>query len=472
MRKSIASEYKNLCLALVTAALIIMASFIAAYSIMVYRKDRMEYLEAASAYAKVQTAILMGSGDMETLQTVYEDTSKAVPLIVLINCNGDVLACSEASPCLRNGIRVEKEILKGASEDGSFYIGTFGGMLESSYSLIEYRIDVNGTEYFLMAGVPADGMIAYIRNIILLCAVIFLVVISIIRPLVKHAVNRILNPLMEMTLAAKRFGEGDFSDKVEIKDRSELGFLANTLNEMAGSLEAIEENRKSFISNVSHELKTPMTTIGGFVDGILDGTIPKEQHRHYLKIVSEEVDRLARLVRSMLNVSKYEAGELKLQTEDFDITDLTIKTLLLFEKKIESKNIDIRGLDSDRHFVNADKDLIQQVIYNLTENAVKFVDEGGYISYSFGMEENMVSLTIRNSGEGLKKNEINKVFDRFYKTDESRGKDKTGVGLGLSIVKSIIKLHEGSIMVRSKTGEYTEFEFRIPAGNAPSRRSE
>lgn len=215
-----------------------------------------------------------------------------------------------------------------------------------------------------------------------------------------------------------------------------------------------------------------MTTIGGFVDGILDGTIPEDRHREYLRTVSEEINRLARLVRSMLNISKYEAGEMQLQTEDFDVTELTVKTVLLFEKRIEDKKIDIRGLDSGRNYVNADMDLIQQVIYNLTENAVKFVDEGGYISYMFGVSDEKVTVTIRNSGEGLKKNEINKVFDRFYKTDESRGKDKTGVGLGLSIVRSIVKLHNGSVLVRSRQGEYTEFEFTIPAGSSPVRRSE
>lgn len=189
----------------------------------------------------------------------------------------------------------------------------------------------------------------------------------VVYPLLKYTISRILSPVKEMTLAAKRFGEGDFSEKVNISDQNEMGYLANTLNDMASSLEAIEENRKSFISNVSHELRTPMTTIGGFVDGILDGTIPESQHKQYLRTVSEEINRLARLVRSMLNISKYEAGELELQTEVFDLTSLTIRTVLLFEKRIEAKHIDIRGLDAGRFFVNADEDLAQQVIYNLTE---------------------------------------------------------------------------------------------------------
>lgn len=225
----------------------------------------------------------------------------------------------------------------------------------------------------------------------------------VVYPLLKYTISRILSPVKEMTLAAKRFGEGDFSEKVNISDQNEMGYLANTLNDMASSLEAIEENRKSFISNVSHELRTPMTTIGGFVDGILDGTIPESQHKQYLRTVSEEINRLARLVRSMLNISKYEAGELELQTEVFDLTSLTIRTVLLFEKRIEAKHIDIRGLDAGRFFVNADEDLAQQVIYNLTENAVKFVDEGGYISYDFRKDDKFVYAVIRNSGEGLKR---------------------------------------------------------------------
>jgi signal transduction histidine kinase len=198
------------------------------------------------------------------------------------------------------------------------------------------------------------------------------------------------------------------------------------------------------------------------VDGILDGTIPKEKHRHYLTIVSEEISRLSRLVRSMLNISKYESGEVKLTAEKFDLTALTVKTVLLFEHRIEAKHVEVEGLDADPHIVCADADLIQQVIYNLTENAVKFVNIGGYIRYTFREEDGSVYLAVTNSGEGLRKGEMARVFDRFYKTDESRGKDTTGVGLGLSIVRSIIKLHNGTVNVSSKEKEFTRFEFSVP----------
>ena len=221
--------------------------------------------------------------------------------------------------------------------------------------------------------------------------------------------------------------------------------------------------RRSFVANVSHELRTPMTSIAGFVDGILDGTIPREEQSKYLRIVSDEVKRLSRLVRSMLNLSRIEAGELKINSTQFNVVETICQTVFSFEQAIEQKQLDIRGLDTDKVMVEADADLVHQVVYNLTENAVKFVNPGGYLEFSFHVEGGMTYVGIKNSGEGLSKEEIPKVFDRFYKTDRSRGIDKNGVGLGLYIVRSIITLHGGDIIVRSVQGEYTEFVFSVPA---------
>ncbi len=479
MRKSIASEYFSLCIALITASLICMAAALISFSMSTYKMNENYHLGKASAEVRITTAAYIAETSVpdkavfDSLKKLYLSRSSRTDVeFILFGNGGDVLVCTETSPCSRSDAVLSSDFRDAAQPDGYFSLSRLGGFFEDSRMCMLYSMDIDGIRYYLLASASSDGLFEYLKNMVIVFIALFFVIMLIVYPLLKYTINHILMPVKEMTLAAKRFGEGDFSQKVRITDQNEMGFLANTLNEMASSLEATEENRKSFISNVSHELRTPMTTIGGFVDGILDGTIPESQHRTYLKTVSEEINRLARLVRSMLNISKYEAGELELQTEDFDITELAIKTVLLFEKRIDDKQIDIRGLDSEKHYANADMDLIQQVIYNLTENAVKFVDVGGYISYDFRRDGSMVIITIRNSGEGLKKNEINKVFDRFYKTDESRGKDKSGVGLGLSIVRSIIKLHEGSILVRSKHNEYTEFEFSIPAGNPPARRSE
>lgn len=469
MRKSIAAEYFSLSAALVAASLIFMSALIISFSVSTYKSDRKILLEQLTEEVRVSVSAYLsgGSDGVPALREILPSVSASTGAdYILFDSEGDVLACSEASPCSHKGTLSEQSMKK-ALPQGAFAMDSMNGFYPVSCLNMLYSLNCGGEEYYLAASLSAKGFTGYLKAMVVLFLVAFAVIMLAVFPLLKYTIDRILTPLKEMTLAAKRFGEGDFSEKVCVSDQNEMGFLANTLNDMASSLEAIEENRKSFISNVSHELRTPMTTIGGFVDGILDGTIPENRHREYLRTVSEEINRLARLVRSMLNISKYEAGEMQLQTEDFDITELTVKTVLLFEKRIEGKNIDIRGLDTDRFYVNADMDLVQQVIYNLTENAVKFVNEGGYISYSFREEDNAVAVVIRNSGEGLKKNEINKVFDRFYKTDESRGKDKTGVGLGLSIVRSIIKLHNGSVLVRSKTGEYTEFEFTLPSGSRP-----
>lgn len=466
MRKSIAAEYFSLSIALVAFALICMATLLISYSFFTYQSEKKNFLCSVSAEVRAQTAISLdtAASDLSAdLKDLYIDHSARTGAnFILISNSGDALVCSEASPCSHLDKNLDNEVMNSAEEEGHFTMTTLNGYFDEICLNVVYRLSNGSSDYYFISYCTAAPMYMYLLKSAGVFFVSFVIIMLIIYPLLKYTITRILSPLKEMTLAAKRFGEGDFSEKVRITDRNEMGYLANTLNDMASSLEAIEENRKSFISNVSHELRTPMTTIGGFVDGILDGTIPKEQHRQYLKTVSEEINRLARLVRSMLNISKYEAGELQLQTEIFDAAALTVKTVLLFEKRISGKNIDIQGLDTDKYMINADADLVQQVIYNLTENAVKFVNFGGYISYGFRKDGNMLFISIRNSGEGLKKNEINKVFDRFYKTDESRGKDKSGVGLGLSIVRSIIKLHDGSILVRSKPGEYTEFEFSLP----------
>ena len=206
-----------------------------------------------------------------------------------------------------------------------------------------------------------------------------------------------------------------------------------------------------------------MTSIGGFIDGILDGTIGKDRQDYYLRLVSDEVKRLSRLVTGMLNMSKIEAGEMQINLKNFDISATIFKTLLNFERKINDKNIEIVGLDTMQSItVNADEDMIQQVVYNLIDNAVKFTPDSGYIFIKDYKDSEKTFVSIRNSGDGIERDELNKVFERFYKVDRSRSYDVKGAGLGLFLVKSIIELHGGEIRVDSKVGEYTEFAFWIP----------
>lgn len=262
---------------------------------------------------------------------------------------------------------------------------------------------------------------------------------------------------------SEQFAKRDFSENIPTNVPYTTPEIAEYVNTVAADVAKSEETSKTFIANVSHELRTPITTIGGFVDGILDGTIPKGRQKEYLILVSKEIKRLRILISSMLNMSRFETGTLRPNFRDVNLTDIVIQTVLMFEKKIEDKHLEVEGLGSDRMSAEVDPDLIQQVIYNLVENAVKFINDGGILSFRFERSINgSCTIGIRNTGEGLKNDEIQQVFDRFYKTDSSRGKDTTGLGLGLAISRKIVHLHHGHIVVKSVYGEYTEFLIQLP----------
>ena len=465
MRKSIFSEIFCLCAAVLSAAVICVGSVMLIVSCEHYKADRIEYMQSRSGAMIKVTVSALEDNSLQELKKIYEDMAVYIGVdLTLTDSDGVALVCSEASPCSHTGRIFERSALERITEDGIYELSTFNGFYEEDSFIFAQKLDSNGKIYYFVSKLGYNMLPKYMLQLFITLFITAAAILAGSLTIIYMSTKRLVTPIKEMTLAARRFGESDFTQKLHIADENELGYLANSLNEMASSLEEIEETRKTFISNVSHELKTPMTTIGGFVDGILDGTIPKEQHNHYLQIVSKEVNRLARLVRSMLNISKYESGELALSTENFDVLPIILQTLLNFEKRIDEKNIDIQGLDVDAVRLNADPDLTQQVIYNLVENAVKFVDNGGYIRFEFTEDEDgMRRISIRNSGDGLKAKEISKVFERFYKTDESRGIDPGGVGLGLSIVSSIIKLHGGTIRVSSEPNSFTEFSFSLKA---------
>ncbi|MCH5194390.1 MAG: HAMP domain-containing histidine kinase [Oscillospiraceae bacterium] len=465
MHKSIFSEFFYLCAAILFSAVICITAVLLVLSANFYKSDKRSYLDElmSEALRKIVSEINTAETiDIELLEQMCIDTAGDTEIIfTLIDSDGAALACSEAALCSHKEKPIYQETISRVSENGLYELSTLDNYYDNDFFNIAYEISLKGNTYFFFGRLPCTDFNNFMIRLAFTMAAVTAVIIAVVFLVIFLSTQNILSPIREMTIKSRQFGEGDFSNKIYVADNNELGFLAGTLNEMASSLEHIEESRKTFISNVSHELKTPMTTIGGFIDGILDGTIPPEKHEHYLKIVSSEVDRLARLVRTMLNISKYEAGELTIVTKDIDIITVILPILLNFEKRIEEKNIDIRGLDIGKFVIKADKDLIQQVIYNLVENAIKFVNQGGYIEFSFEEQENALLFRIRNSGEGLTEDEISKIFHRFYKTDKSRGMDPTGVGLGLSIVSNLVRLQGGTILVRSEPGQYTEFEVQL-----------
>ena len=276
--------------------------------------------------------------------------------------------------------------------------------------------------------------------------------------------RRLTEPLHKISEAAQKFGGGDFSVRVaDVDGDGEVGDLARTFNTMAANLQRIDLSRGQFMGNIAHELRTPMTTIKGFIDGILDGTIPPELHNHYLQLVSQETGRLARLVQNMLDLSKLESGEYRVNARMFNIWETLTGVALSAEQRINDGQIDLEGLTMDeRVLVYADPDLIYQVVYNLLDNAIKFTPPGGVIRFNVEKLGPEAEISIWNSGQGIAEDALPFVFERFYKEDQSRGLHARGAGLGLHICKVLVNLAGGQIRVESKQGEWCRFVFTLP----------
>ena len=273
-------------------------------------------------------------------------------------------------------------------------------------------------------------------------------------------------PLQEMAQKARAFGHGDLDARVHITgtEPREVEELAIAFNNMASSLQKSEYSRQEFVANVSHELKTPMTTIGGYIDGILDGTIPPEKSRYYMQIVSTETKRLSRLVRSMLDISQLqsEGGIPSEQMTRFDVTECAGQMLITFEQKITGKDIQVDvNMPECPIYTVAQQDYISQVIYNLLDNAVKFCPQGGRLSLGVRESDNKIHVSVGNDGQTIPPEELPLLFDRFHKMDKSRAENRDGWGLGLYIVKTIIGLHGEDITATSLDG-FTEFTFTLP----------
>jgi signal transduction histidine kinase len=268
-------------------------------------------------------------------------------------------------------------------------------------------------------------------------------------------------PMKEIAAAARQFGHGELDVRVDVGQRDdEIGELAEAFNTMAESLSNSEKRRSEFIANVSHELKTPMTTIAGFADGILDGTIPPEKERDYLQIISSETRRLSRLVRSMLDLSRLQS-DARLAQQQFDICETLVRTLVSLESKVNAKSLEVAmDLPEEPVSVWGDQDAITQVCYNLLDNAIKFSQEGGVLGVSVTAKGPKASIAISNQGDTIPPEELPLIFDRFHKTDHSRSVDRDGVGLGLYIVKTILNSHKENITCTSQDGT-TCFTFTL-----------
>lgn len=392
---------------------------------------------------------------------------------VICDETGELILCSEAPMgCKHQGFRISREYLNQVVATGGVVnTGVFRGLYdEVRYVVAIPVVTENGETLGIVISsspVSASGdMLRSMTNIYMVAAVISVAISALIMLWVARWHTR---PLNTMRRAAVAFGHGNLEARVEVNPSypEEIQELALAFNNMAESLQQSEYRRQEFVANVSHELKTPMTTIAGFADGILDGTIPVEKQAYYLQLISDETKRLNRLVRSMLDTARLQeqAGIPEEQKTRFDVTECAGQVLLSFEQKITAKKLDVQVDFPDVPvYTRAQQDHIIQVIYNLLDNAVKFCPENGVLELKIHTGGNKIYVCVANSGKTIPSEELPLVFDRFHKLDKSRSENRDSWGLGLYIVKTIIGAHGEDISVFSRDNR-TAFTFTLPFVN-------
>lgn len=406
----------------------------------------------------------------ETLRSVLYAVDKASGSDIFItDKNANVLVCScdiwmQNGSCEHSLATIPQDVFKEANDGTLKTLSNFDGALHQVCFMTAKKVNGNlNNEYVVFSLSAASNKNMFFDQLFkmyIIAAAVPLVLIFVIEYIL---IYRITKPLKMMSDAARAMSAGDFSKRIPVVSDDEIGELSIAFNQMTNSLSKLETARRSFVANVSHEFRTPMTTISGFIDGILDGTIESDRQGYYLNIVSKEVKRLTRLVKSMLSLSRLESGETQINASSFDVRETLLNIVISQEQRIEAKNINIIGLDKIYSCnIVADADLIHQAIYNLVDNAIKFTNNNGYIAFALNNNQNTIEFKIKNSGEGISKSNVEHIFDRFYKIDRSRSENSQSTGLGLYIVKTIIDIHSGTISVSGQENDYTEFVVSLP----------
>ncbi|MCM1272012.1 MAG: cell wall metabolism sensor histidine kinase WalK [Clostridium sp.] len=350
------------------------------------------------------------------------------------------------------------DITKGQTLTGDFY-GLFNDEVITVTMPIETAGEPNG---MILIHSTVSQIRSVQKDMLQVIYIPFLLLIIISFVLLALISGKIMKPIKKINSVAEEYSTGNFETKMDITSDDEIGQLATTLEYMASELSKLDEYRREFISNISHDFRSPLTSIKGYIEAIQDGTIPPEKQDKYLSIVLNETLRLTKLTSSLLELNNYDSYGLWLITKDFDIIDLVKNAINTFEGKCQEKNISlILNNHCEITTVNADKTKIQQVIYNLLDNAIKFTSEGKSIYITLEEKREKIFVSVKDEGCGIPSDSLNKVWVRFYKADASRGRDKQGTGLGLAITREIIKAHNENINVVSTEGVGSEFTFSL-----------
>ena len=477
MRKSISTAFFSMVSTLMVLGIVLMGCSEWVLFKNYFAKDRYETLDQVVNVAKRTAEYLVNSetmpqgAELDALNTKLEIIGEsAEAYLFFTDRQGNVLIASDPDKLTTTTVPLDicQRANAVADPDAEHYhaFSDLGGALTAkSYISVVQTIDdqslFSGWLFLCSSGAQFTDFKQQFWSNFLMSACVMLLCASVLTRLL---MRQLTDPLQKVTDAAQRFGGGDLSVRVEgVEGDGEVADLARTFNQMAENIQSNDNSRGQFMGNIAHELRTPMTTIKGFVDGILDGTIPPEMQNHYLQLVSEETGRLARLIQNMLDLSKLESGEYQVNARMFNIWETLTGVALAAEQRINDGMIELEGLTMDEKvLVYADPDLIHQVAYNLLDNAIKFTPAGGTIRFSVEKLGPEAEISIWNSGQGISPEALPYVFERFYKEDRSRGLHARGSGLGLNICKVLVNLAGGQIRVESQQGEWCRFVFTLP----------
>ena len=463
---------------LLTAGLILLSFILlaASFTALSYRymvREKKESMEENVSYAASMTQVILQRG-FDPAEDAFPIYGPALSHI----SDSDLVLCDASGTVLRyiaDGADVPDYVGSAISSDVTNQMiqnGIYSGMSDLGiYSGVHFAAGApiflqtgqgDSVQYFIFMTASATDLVVLWKSLATLFFFVAVIVMCVACIACSIFSMQQVKPLREMADAVRRFGMGEYDVRVDdTGHKDEIGDLASAFNAMADSLANSEKRRQEFVANISHELKTPMTTISGFTNGILDGTIPPEKVNDSLQVISSETARLSRLVRRMLDVSALQARESVQSQVEFDISETMVQVMISLEGKIKNRQLDMDvHIPDDPVRVWGDPDGITQVCYNLLDNAAKFAAPGTAIAVTITTKGTKAYISVKNQGETIPPDELNMIFDRFHKSDRSRSIDKEGVGLGLYIVKTILNNHKENITVTSKDG-ITEFIFTL-----------
>lgn len=448
---------------------IIVSSFVSrsTYQTLLKEKSESYYNEATLIANTYATDLYQSNRTLEEVKNQIDDLDAFLNATIwIINPSGRMILSSKLPINVEEPLMVEgfDPTITGSSHftTGNFF-GTFDHEMLSVFAPITADYKVKG---YVVIHASIDDIALKSDSYLRICYLLLVILFALSLIILFFFTEIVYKPLKKITHATEQYASGNLHYEFTVDSNDEIGYLAATLNYMASEIAGSEDNQKKFIANVSHDFRSPLTSIRGYLEAMLDGTIPPEMYEKYLGIVLSETERLTKLTNSLLSLNNLNMKGVVLDRTDFDINKVIKNTVASFEGTCKGKAISINIiLTGDSLMVNADETKIQQVLYNLIDNAIKFSHHNSTITIETNEKHSKVFVSVKDQGIGIPRSDLKLVFDRFYKSDLSRGKDKKGTGLGLAITKEIIVAHEEHINVISTEGVGTEFVFSLPKGN-------